>query len=175
MKDYGLSEYDAKIIVAHHEFAKATEERLKKYPGSDKKPIVNWSIGPILEISANLNINPHELKIPGGDDELIALIKLEKEGKISNLIAKSVFNESIISGRLASQIIQEKNLFQISDVENLENIIEEVIKENPQSTSDYKKGKTNALMFLVGQAMKRSQGKANPKVLQEILKRRLKQ
>lgn len=174
MKDYALSEYDTGIIVADQEFAKVTEERIKKYPENNKKPIANWSIGPILEISAQLNIKPQELEIPGGDGELIALIKLEREGKISHLMAKSVFNQSITSGKPASQIIEEKNLFQISDAESLENIIDEVVGENSRSVDDYKKGKTNALMFLVGQAMKKSQGKANPKVLQEILKRRLK-
>ena len=70
-------------------------------------------------------------------------------------------------------IIKEKNLIQISDTSALDNIVDEVIKENQKSVNDYKQGKASALMFLVGQVMKKSQGKANPKVVQEILKRRL--
>jgi aspartyl-tRNA(Asn)/glutamyl-tRNA(Gln) amidotransferase subunit B len=79
----------------------------------------------------------------------------------------------IDSAKGPAQIIKDKNLVQISDAASLEGIIDEVIKGNPKSTGDYKQGKSNALMFLVGQAMKKSKGKANPKVVQDILKRRL--
>jgi aspartyl-tRNA(Asn)/glutamyl-tRNA(Gln) amidotransferase subunit B len=74
----------------------------------------------------------------------------------------------------ASQIINEKNLAQISDTDVLKSQTEEVIKENPKSVQDYQGGKNNALMFLVGQVMKKTKGKANPKVVQEILRRLLK-
>jgi aspartyl-tRNA(Asn)/glutamyl-tRNA(Gln) amidotransferase subunit B len=172
-RDYGLSKYDAKVIVFSKKYADVTEERMKEYPGKDKKPMVNWSTGPILSEANNLNCQPHELKIPGGNAELVSLIKSVEDGKISNLVAKSVFSESIASGKLASAIIQEKNLFQISDSSSLDGFVEEAIKENPKSVSAYKAGKDSALMFLVGQVMKKSQGKANPKMVQEILKRRL--
>ncbi|MFH1640925.1 MAG: hypothetical protein ABIA66_03055, partial [Candidatus Omnitrophota bacterium] len=79
----------------------------------------------------------------------------------------------ITSLTLSSEIIKNKNLFQISDTKNLDNFADEVIKENPKSVLDFKKGKNNALMFLVGQVMRKSQGRANPKVVQEILRRRI--
>ena len=170
VKDYGLSEHDAKIIVFSREYADITEQRVKKYPGKDKKPIVNWSCGALLSEANSRNCPPAELKIPGGDDELVKLVKSVEDGVISNLVAKSVLSESITSGIPASKIIQDKNLLQISDPDSLNVIIQEVIKENPRSANDYKAGKNNALMFLVGQAMKKSNGKANPKMVQELLK-----
>lgn len=174
IKDYGLSEYDAKVIVASKAYAEVTEARIKAYPGKNKKPIANWSIGPILETASFLNCNPAQLKIPGGDSELLKLIQWVEEGKISNLVAKAVFSESLSTGKLAEAIIQEKNLFQISDTASLEAIAQEIIKENPKSIDAFKSGKENAIMFLVGQMMKKSGGKANPKIVQELLRRRLK-
>jgi aspartyl-tRNA(Asn)/glutamyl-tRNA(Gln) amidotransferase subunit B len=79
----------------------------------------------------------------------------------------------IDTGKQPAVIIKEKNLIQISDAAGLSSVIEEVIKENAKSVADYKSGKTTAIMFLVGQVMKKSQGKANPKAVQEIIKRRL--
>jgi len=173
IREYGLSEYDAKVICSSRGYAEITEERIKEFPDSDKKPMVNWSIGPILEAAGNFNCRPEELKIPGGNQELIKLIQYQQEGKISNLVAKSVFNESIASGIPPSRIIEDKNLFQISQGSILQAQVEEAIKENPKSVQAYKSGKENAIMFLVGQVMKKTSGRANPKVVQEILKRRL--
>ncbi|MDI6606034.1 MAG: Asp-tRNA(Asn)/Glu-tRNA(Gln) amidotransferase subunit GatB [Candidatus Omnitrophota bacterium] len=173
MKEYSLSEYEAKILAASRQDADYAEECIKKYPAKDKKTIVNWLIGPVLSEANSRNCTLSELKIPGGNTELISLAKLTAEGKISHLAAKAVFSESITTARLASEIIRKNNLYQISDNASLEATADEVIKENPKSAGDYKAGKENALMFLVGQAMKKSGGKANPKVMQEILKGRL--
>lgn len=173
-KEYkGVEKKDALIIIADKDFAEITEKRFKLYPDENKKSVVNWSIGSILEIASNLKIKPSELNIPGGDKEFINLIKLASDGIISNLIAKSVLSESITNGKIASEIIKEKNLYQISDSSALEDKADEVIKENLKSVEDYKAGKTNALMFLVGQLMKKTSGKANPKLAQDIIKRRL--
>ncbi|MBU0709689.1 MAG: Asp-tRNA(Asn)/Glu-tRNA(Gln) amidotransferase subunit GatB [Candidatus Omnitrophica bacterium] len=172
-KEYGVSEYDAKILVFSKKEANFAEELIKLYPQSNKKPIVNWLIGPLVSLAGDQGCNVSELKIPGGSEELIKLIKLVEEDKISNLMAKTVLGDSLKSGVLSSKIIQDRNLFQISDTSSLEAQAEEVIKENSKSVQDFRTGKTNALMFLVGQVMKKTKGKANPKVVQEILKRRL--
>ena len=103
--------------------------------------------------------------------DLVELVNFVSKQEISNLSAKSVLTEMIETGKSAAAIIKDKNLIQISDSGNLEAIVEEVIKDNAKSVNDYKAGKENVLMFLVGQTMKKSQGKANPKVVQEILKR----
>jgi aspartyl-tRNA(Asn)/glutamyl-tRNA(Gln) amidotransferase subunit B len=173
MKEYGLSEYDAKILTAFKKDADFAEECMKQYEDEDKKPVANWLIGPLASLAGASNISISEVKIPGGSKEFIELINLEKRGKVSHLVAKSVLNESVASGVPFSKIIREKNLFQISDTGSLEKTVDEVIKDNPKVVNDFRSGKGNALMFLVGQAMKRSQGKANPKMVQDMLKRRL--
>jgi len=173
IKDYGLSEYDAKILVSSKKDADWSEDVIRAYPDKNKKPIVNWIIGPLASIASSANLSISEVRIPGGNSEFIKLVKSVEDGSISNLSAKAVLSESVLYGTTSSGIIQEKNLSQISDIESLDAIVEEVIKENSSSVNDYKAGKTNALMFLVGQAMKKSKGRANPKTVQEILKRRL--
>ena len=173
MKAYGLSEYDADILVRSKKDAEFSEELLRDYPGSNKKPIANWLIGPIAALASSYNLCIHELEIPGGKVELINLVKATEDGKISNLTAKSVFEKSISSKIAASTIIQSENLTQVSDSDALAPIVEETLKDNPKFVSDYKAGKTNVIMALVGQVMKKSAGKANPKIVQEILKRRL--
>ena len=172
IKDYGLSEYDARILVSSRKDADWAEEAIRTYPDKNKKPIVNWIIGPLASLTGP-NTTFSELKLPGGKEEFIKLVKATEEGKISHLMAKNVLSESINSGIPSLEIIQNRNLFQVSDLESLKGVVEDVLKENPESVNDYKSGKANALMFLVGQAMKKSKGKANPKTLQEILKRRL--
>jgi aspartyl-tRNA(Asn)/glutamyl-tRNA(Gln) amidotransferase subunit B len=98
---------------------------------------------------------------------------VEHKQVISNLTGKAVLEEMASSGKTAAMIIQEKNLAQISDEGALDKEIGAVIDANAKSVADYRAGKTNALMFLVGQMMKQTGGKANPKIVQEMLKRRL--
>ena len=104
---------------------------------------------------------------------IVDLIGFVQRQEISNLSAKSVLTEMLDSKKSAAQIIKDKNLLQISDTASLEVMINEVLADNAKSVADFKSGKTSALMFLVGQVMKRSQGKANPKLLQEMIKGRL--
>lgn len=91
------------------------------------------------------------------------------ENKISIRIAKDVFPEMIKTLKPPSKIVEEKGLIQVSDVSELERICKEVLNENPAEVEKYKSGKTNVLGFLVGQVMKKTQGKANPKLVNEIL------
>jgi aspartyl-tRNA(Asn)/glutamyl-tRNA(Gln) amidotransferase subunit B len=171
IKDYGLSEYDAKILVMNKLDAEYFEEVIKTYQGSNKKGLVNFIISVLLYESNARNTASADLGVTVSG--LVELFEFVNKDEISNLTAKSVLTEMIDTHVSASQIIKNKNLIQISDTASLDGVIREVIKENPQSVQSYKSGKTGALMFLVGQAMKKSQGKANPKVVQEILKRRL--
>ncbi|MBU2258318.1 MAG: Asp-tRNA(Asn)/Glu-tRNA(Gln) amidotransferase GatCAB subunit B, partial [Candidatus Omnitrophica bacterium] len=105
--------------------------------------------------------------------DLIELIGFTQRQEISNLTAKSVLTDMLNSKKTAAEVIKEKNLVQISDASGLENYISDAIKENCAVANDFKNGKENALMFLVGEVMKKSKGKANPKVVQDLLKRRL--
>ena len=171
IKDYGISEYVARILVFSRRDADYAEECLRACQDKDKKAVGNWFIGPLLSEANSRNCAISDLGVsPRG---LLELINFVESQAISNLSAKSVLTEMIDTGKSPSAVIKEKNLIQISDAASLNSIVEEVIKENPRSVNDYKAGKESAMMFLVGQAMKKSQGKANPKAVQEILKRRL--
>ena len=170
-KNYELTEYEAKILVASKKDAAYAEECLQIYPGANKKPIVNFLIGALLSEANARDVGLSDLKVAA--KALKELVEFVEKDQISNLTAKSVLSEMIKTNLSAAQIIKNKNLIQISDSAALEQVVEEIIKENSKSVNDYQAGKNNALMFLVGRVMKRSQGKANPKVVQEILKRRL--
>ena len=169
--EYGLSAYEARILVSSKRDSFFAEECLKNYAPKDKKAVDNWLIGPLLCEAKSRNTEISALKItPKG---LLELIGFVENGDISNLSAKAALYGMIETGKDAKVIIKENNLAQISDGASLNTIMEEVIAENPKSVADYKSGKLNALMFLVGQLMRKSKGKANPKVAQEILRERL--
>lgn len=171
MKEYGICEHDAAILVAAKEGAQFAEECLRGYADADKKTMVNWLVGPMLAEANARSCGIDGLGVVPG--RLIELVDFVRRGDISNLSAKAVLTEMIASSRSAADIVKEKNLIQISDTGSLEGVITEVITENAKSVEDFRAGKANALMFLVGQAMKKSKGKANPKVVQDLLRRRL--
>jgi aspartyl-tRNA(Asn)/glutamyl-tRNA(Gln) amidotransferase subunit B len=125
----------------------------------------------MLSEANNRNCNLSDLKVAA--EQLVELLDFVDRDEITNLTAKAVLKEMIDTGKPAPIIIQDKNLIQISDIQSLETQVEEAIKENAKSVQDYKSGKNNALMFLVGQVMRKSAGRANPKIVQDILKRRL--
>jgi len=171
MLDYSLSEYDAGILVSFKKDAEFAEGCLSRYAGKDKKSMVNWLIGPLLSEANSRKINLHQLGLD--IDELINLIGFVEREEISHLCAKNVLTRMLDTKKSAESIIKENNLLQISNTSELEQIIAKVLEENGKSVSDFKAGKTNALMFLVGQVMKKSSNKANPKTVNELLKRRL--
>lgn len=172
IREYALSEYDAKILTASKQFADYAEECMRLFPEKNKKPVVNWLIGPFISISSNLPDQDKEKYILAKNlVELVELVEIKQV--ISNLTGKAVLEDMFTTGKTAGVIIAEKNLAQISDTSSLDLIIREVIKENSKSVADYNSGKTNALMFLVGQVMKKSAGKANPKIVSDLVKRSL--
>ena len=158
-------------MVSSKKDAQFAEECIARYPGKDKKAMVNWLIGPLLSEANLRKVKLNELNV--NKDELVSLIGFVEKGDISHLAAKSVLTQMIDSGKCAQTLIKEGNLLQMSNAEELTKIIETVILENVKSVADFKAGKTNALMFLVGQVMKKSSGKANPKVVGQLLSRRL--
>ncbi len=171
MKTYALTEYDAKILVASKKDAEFAEVCMQEYPGKDKKEIANWLIGPLMA-EANLRKEQlHTLKLDR--KELINLIGFVQRQEISHLSAKTVLTQMLDTGKSAQALIKEGNLEQISNTDALAQVIETVINENAKSVGDFKAGKVNALMYLVGQVMKKSSGKANPKVVGDLIKQRL--
>ena len=178
INEYGLTLYDADFLISSKLVAEYFESYMKLEPHKSSpnkaktaKEIVNWLLG---EFSRLLNANNIEIdKSKITPEKLWLLIDLKERGVISNPIAKEVFEEMFTSGRSADEIIKKRGLSQISDTQELEKIVAEVINSNVQPVADYKAGKETALKFLVGQVMKVSQGRANPQLVNEVLKRKL--
>ena len=168
---YGLLKSDAAILVTEKQDGQYAEDCLNNYAQANKKPIVNWLIGPLLSVANARGKRIWELGVlPAGLIELTGYLERQE---ISNLAAKTVLTEMVDSKKAPAQIIKEKNLLQISDTASLETVVDDILKENAKIAQEYRGGKVSVLMFLVGQAMKKSKGKANPKLIQELLKRRL--
>lgn len=169
IEKYNISEYDAGIIIQNIAIADFFEECTKHY--SDTKKICNWINGSLLgELNAR-NTHLNEIKLTAV--EFAGLIKKVDEEVLSNLAAKDVLKFMIDSGRSVDEIIKEKGLAQVSDDSALEKIVEEILAENEKAVSQIKEGKTSAIGFLVGQAMKKTRGKANPKKVGEIIRKKL--
>ena len=168
--ELGLSEYDSQIISSSKsmaDFFDASAEKTKNY-----SLLSNWLIG---EISAYLNkeqIEIHESKLTA--DKVAMLINRIDDQTISGKIGKSIFEEMCLSGSTPDEIIESQGLKQISDDGAIEEIIMTVINENPSQVEAYLDGKDKLFGFFVGQVMKLTEGKANPKAVNSILKEKLK-
>ena len=166
---YGLPAKEAAVLIASKDMADFFEEGAQLF--KEPKKVANWLMGPVL---AQMNARGVPLDQLGlTPASLVELIRLVEDGVVSNLAAKDVLGHMLDSGKGPAQIVKEKNLAQMSGEDALGAIVEEVLKDNEKTVVDYRQGKESALMFLVGQVMRSSKGKANPKVAQELLKKRL--
>jgi len=165
---FNLSPYEANIIVSDKETSEYFEQVIKN---SDIKLATNWITG---ELFALLNEKDLEInKSPISAENLSKLMNLIKDGTISGKIAKSVFELMADGNKDPVTIVNEKGLKQQSDPKELEKLIDKVINDNPDKVQEYKSGKEKLFGFFVGQAMKVSGGKANPQLVNEILKKKL--
>ncbi len=168
MGDYGLSLYDASVLIAECPRADYFETVAS---GRDAKMAANWVINELLGL---LNKNGQTIKqSPISAAQLGGLIELIADNTISGKIAKDVFAEMYETGKDAAVIVEEKGLKQVTDTGAIEKIVDEVIAENPDNVAAYKGGKDKLFGFFVGQVMKKTQGKANPAVVNELLKEKL--
>ena len=166
--DYGLSLYDATVLIAEKERVRFYETAAK---GRDHKLVANWVLNELL---GALNKEEKDLSdSPVSAEQLGALVGLIEDKTISGKIAKDVFAIMMETGQDPDSIVEEKGLKQVTDTGAIEAIIDEVIAENPDNVAAYKGGKDKLFGFFVGQTMKKSQGKANPAVVNEILKKKL--
>ena len=168
IEKFKLSPYEANILVSDIEISKYFEEVSKN---SDVKLATNWITGELFALLNEKNIEITESPI--SSKNLSKLINLIKDGTISGKIAKSVFEIMRNGDKDPITIVEEKGLKQQSDPKELENLINKVITENPKNVEAYKSGKDKLFGFFVGQVMKNSNGKANPKLVNEILKKKL--
>ncbi len=173
LKEYALSEKEIDIILDDKMLSSFYEETVAL--GAKPKAVANWVLGDLLRLLKEDNDTTDEgvTSIKIAPKALCELLQLIDKGTISNTAGKEVFEEMFKTGASAEEIVKAKGLSQISDTSELEKMVEEVIEANPQSVSDFAEGKKQAAGFLMGQLMKASKGKANPKVVKEILDKKL--
>ncbi len=169
MAQYGLNHYDAFILVQDQGLADFFEACVKL--PADAKKVANWLIGPLMK-----EMNERRIFFTGMSltpQAMVAIIQKVEAGVISNIVGKDVLAIVLDTGKAVDAIIAENGLAQVSDDESIGKVVDEIIAANPAAVAEIKGGKAGAVGFLVGQAMKRMQGKANPKKINEILSRRL--
>ena len=165
INEFGLTSYDAKILVKEKNVADYFEETIKL--GANPKSASNWITSIILGF-----LNKNELSI----DELfftpkmlVELIKMIEDGKISSKQSKEVFYKSLEDQKEPSVIVEELGIKQIGETEEILSIVTEVLNEHSESIDTYKQGRTNIVDFLVGQVMKKTKGQANPAMTREMM------
>ena len=168
IEKFKLSPYEATILVSDNETSNYFENVIKK---SDVKLATNWIIGELFAALNEKNLEITESPISAGN--LSKLINLIKDGTISGKIAKTVFENMMEGDKDPKKIVEEKGLKQESDPKALEALIDKVIDDNREKATEYKSGKVKLFGFFVGQVMKVSAGKANPQLVNEILKKKL--
>lgn len=169
MEELKLSEKDANALTSSKAYSDIFEKAgalCKNY-----KAVCNWLTSDIARILNEKEMEPDQ--IPFTAENLAELVELIDKGTISTSIGKKVLEELFENPRSPKQIIEEKRLVQISDENQIKKVVEEILANNSQSVADYKAGKDRALGFLVGQAMKQTKGKANPKMLNEMFLKEL--
>ena len=163
--DLGLSEYDASVIVEQMQSALFFDKVLEL--GGNAKIAVNFMMGEIAAYLKENHIEITDTKLT--PENLAELIGLIEKGTISNNIGKQILIDMLQTGEKAYAIVEKKGLSQITDVDAIRKMVEEVVANNPNQVEQYKSGKTNILGFFVGQIMKATKGRANPKTVNEIL------
>ena len=169
VKDFGIPEYDAAVLTGEKELADYFEEAVGVC--NSPKKISNWIMAELMR----------ELKKEGASLATIAirpahlakLVELIDKGTISGTIGKQVFEEMLVSGKEPDKIVKEKGWGQVSDTQAIEKVIDKILLENRKNIDAYKSGKKNVLGFFVRQVMKEMKGQANPKIINEILIKKL--
>lgn len=169
MKEFGLSSEDAVFMTNDKATADYFEAAVDA--GADPKACVNWLMG---EFASQLSTDGIEIaKAPVSAENLAALLKLISKGTISGKIAKKVFATMWKEGGNPEEIVKAQGLVQISDTAELSKLVDEVVGKNPKAVEDFKAGKKKAVDALIGQIMKATKGKANPRVINELLNKKL--
>ena len=169
IRDLGLPPEDAAILTADRELADYFEACLERFP--QPRPVSNWICTALLGL---LNAKGKNIaESPVSAERLAGLLQLLDTGVISGKIAKTVFEEMAKTGKAPKAIVAEKGLVQVTDPSAIEAVVEKVVDAHPDQAAEYRGGKTKLLGFFVGQVMKETRGKANPKIVNEVLRKKL--
>ena len=165
MELFGLSTYDAEVLVADKEVAEYFEEVVAT--NADPKLVCNWISGELMRLMNENKVDIRNVGIPA--NSLASLINFLHEGSISGKIAKTVFEEMVQSGEDPATIIEARGLKQVSDEVALRRLLETLLANNPKQVKQYRTGKTQIKGFFVGQVMKETKGQANPQIVNQLL------
>jgi aspartyl-tRNA(Asn)/glutamyl-tRNA(Gln) amidotransferase subunit B len=166
---YGLPDYDAEVLTADRELAMYFERTVERF--DQPKVVSNWVMGDLMR-----ELNRHHItadQAPVTPVHLAGMLQLMENGTISGKIAKTVFDEMYQSGKQAHEVVAEKGLVQMNDSSELASLIRQVLASNPSQVEAYRSGKQKVFGFLVGQTMQATQGKANPKMVNALLREML--
>ncbi|WP_022853453.1 Asp-tRNA(Asn)/Glu-tRNA(Gln) amidotransferase subunit GatB [Thermodesulfatator atlanticus] len=164
MEEFGLPAYDAEIITSSRKLAEFFEACCKNFP--KPKLVSNWIMTEVLRELNKEGKEIHETKLT--PEHFVELLKLLDEGVISSTIAKQIFPE-VYQGRSPKEIVEEKGLKQENDEDALRAICQKIVEAHPKEVEKYRQGKKNVIGFFVGQVMRETRGKANPKLVNKIL------
>jgi len=167
INQYGLSLYDANILTTSRAMADYFENCVKLTNPGKAKTVSNWLLGDFSRLLHTTNIEIENVKI--SPRHLAEMLGLVDDGTISGPATKAVFEEMFRTGKRASEIITEKKLSQISDADEIREVVKQVMANNTGAVADYSSGKQQALTFIIGQVMKTTRGRANPGVVREII------
>ena len=169
MELFGLSTYDAEVLVADKQVAEYFEEVVAT--NADPKLVCNWISGELMRLMNENKVDIRNVGIPA--NSLASLINFLHEGSISGKIAKTVFEEMVQSGEDPATIIEARGLKQVSDEGALRRLLETLLANNPKQVEQYRTGKTQIKGFFVGQMMKETKGQANPQIVNQLLEKLL--
>ncbi|NWF77669.1 MAG: Asp-tRNA(Asn)/Glu-tRNA(Gln) amidotransferase subunit GatB [Chloroflexi bacterium] len=167
MTQYGLPLYDANILTGSKAMADYFENCVKLMGSTKAKTVSNWLLGDFSRLLNATNTDIENAKI--SPKQLAEMLSLVDNGTISGPVAKAVLEEMFRTGKEASEIITEKKLSQISDADEIREVVKQVMANNAGAIADYASGKQQALTFIIGQVMKATRGRANPGVVREII------
>ncbi|MCS6807943.1 MAG: Asp-tRNA(Asn)/Glu-tRNA(Gln) amidotransferase subunit GatB [Candidatus Kapabacteria bacterium] len=173
VRDFGLPGYDASVLTQEQDIAQFFEDTcsyLREQTKERFKLVSNWIMTEVLRILSERKISIRELNL--APQHVAELIELFASEVISSKVAKEIFPD-VLQGKSPKQIVEDKGLAQVSDTSFILDIVERILHNNPDEVQRYRGGKTNLLGFFVGQALKETKGKANPKVVTQILQERL--
>ncbi len=165
IKNYSLSEYEAKVLTSNIEIAAYFEAVIKHF--NEPKMVSSWMSTELLRRLKEKNRSIKEMKFTIMD--FVYLLKAISKGKINNTAGKKIFKIMFEKGEDPDNILKKENLIQIQNENSIKEMVVHMVEENVQSVIDYKKGKERALGFLIGQVMKESKGKANPQIVRKLI------